>query len=307
MRVVFLGTSGFAVPALRALAREHTIPLVVTQPDRPAGRHAVLTPSPVKVEARALGLPVADPERINREEAPALLRKATPEAIVVASYGQLLKRPLFSLPPLGTINLHASLLPRYRGAAPINWAIARGETETGVTTFLIDEGMDTGPALLKRSIPIGEEETAGELHDRLALLGADVVLETLDGLAKGTLAPVPQPAEGATLAPRLERDDGRLDWEKTARGLHNQVRGMNPWPGAFALFGEQRVKLHRTRLTAARRGPVAPGEVALRETGRLLVGTGDELLEVLELQPEGRPRMTGRDFVNGLRDEARFR
>lgn len=307
MRVVFLGTSAFAVPALLALARKHTIPLVVTQPDRPAGRHAVLTPSPVKVEARALGLPVADPERINREEALALLREAAPEAILVASYGQLLKRPVFSLPPLGTINLHASLLPRYRGAAPIHWAIVRGETETGVTTFLIDEGMDTGPVLLKRPVPIGEDETAGELHDRLAVLGADVILETLDGLAKGTLAPVPQPAEGATLAPRLERDDGRLDWEKTARELHNQVRGMNPWPGAFALLGEQRVKLHRTALTAARRGPVGPGEVALRETGRLLIGTGDELLEVLELQPEGRPRMTGRDFVNGLRDEVRFR
>jgi methionyl-tRNA formyltransferase len=307
VRVVFLGTSAFAVPALLALARKHTIPLVVTQPDRPAGRHAVLTPSPVKVEARALGLPVADPERINREEALALLREAAPEAILVASYGQLLKRPVFSLPPLGTINLHASLLPRYRGAAPIHWAIVRGETETGVTTFLIDEGMDTGPVLLKRPVPIGEDETAGELHDRLAVLGADVILETLDGLAKGTLAPVPQPAEGATLAPRLERDDGRLDWEKTARELHNQVRGMNPWPGAFALLGEQRVKLHRTALTAARRGPVGPGEVALRETGRLLIGTGDELLEVLELQPEGRPRMTGRDFVNGLRDEVRFR
>ncbi len=307
MRVVFLGTSEFACPALEAVSGAHTVPLVITQPDRPAGRSAKLQAPPVKREAERLGLRVAQPERVSSAEGVALLREAAPEAIVVASYGQILRREVFALPPLGTINIHASLLPRYRGAAPINWAILRGEEETGVTTFLIDEGLDTGKVLLKRSTPIGKDETAGELHDRLAQIGASLVLETLAGIEKGTVHPIPQDEAGASLAPKLSREDGRIDWTRPAQAIHNQVRGMNPWPGAFGLLGEARVKVHRTRTTGVRRGAVEPGEVALRETGRLLVGTGDELLEVLEVQPEGRPRMTGRDFTNGLRGEARFR
>ncbi len=278
---------------------------MITQPDRPAGRKRDLRPSAVKVTANELGIKIAQPERINNLEGLSALHDAAPEAIVVASYGQLLRRDVFSL-PLGTINIHASLLPRFRGAAPINWAILCGEEETGITTFLIDEGMDTGKILLKRSLSIGKDETAGELHDRLARLGAQVIIETLSGIEDGTLEPTPQNEEEASLAPKLCREDGRIDWTQKAQEIHNRVRGMNPYPGAFTLLGDETVKVHRTATTGIERGDTLPGAIALQETGRLLVGTGDELIELLEVQRACRPRVTGRDFLNGLRGEARF-
>ncbi len=306
MRIVFLGTSEFACPALTAIHKAYDIVLVVTQPDRPVGRHAVLTPPPVKVEALRLGLPVFQPVRVNSAESVARIRDARPDVIVVAAYGQLLKPELIGIPPLGTINIHASLLPRYRGAAPINWAIIRGETETGITTFLIDPGMDTGPILMQRTTGIGPDETAGELHDRLAALGAELILETLSGVESGRLTPIPQDDSAASLAPRLSRDDGMIDWSRPAQEIHNLIRGTNPWPGAFTHLGGKRVKVHKSRLTGLKRGDHRPGAIALRETGRLLVATGDELLELLEVQREGRPRVSGRGFLNGLRGEARF-
>lgn len=306
MRLVFLGTSTFACPALRVLAETHKICLVITQPDRPAGRRGQLRPPAMKVEAARLGLPIEQPERINSEEGLRLLREADPEVIVVAAYGQILREAVFSLPPSGTINIHASLLPRYRGAAPVNWAIICGEEETGVSTFLIEEGLDTGKVLLKSAVPIGRDETAGELHDRLAALGAQLILDTLAGIEAGILKPILQREEGACLAPKLTREDGRIDWERSAQEIHNQVRGMNPWPGAFTHLGAKRVKVHRTSLTGVARGEASPGGITLQETHRLLVGTGDELLEILEIQRESRPRMSGHDFLNGLRQEARF-
>jgi methionyl-tRNA formyltransferase len=306
VRLVFLGTSAFACPALRALSQTHEVALVITQPDRPAGRKRNLRPSAVKVTANELGIKIAQPERINNLEGLSALHDAAPEAIVVASYGQLLRRDVFSLPPFGTINIHASLLPRFRGAAPINWAILCGEEETGITTFLIDEGMDTGKILLKRSLSIGKDETAGELHDRLARLGAQVIIETLSGIEDGTLEPTPQNEEEASLAPKLCREDGRIDWTQKAQEIHNRVRGMNPYPGAFTLLGDETVKVHRTATTGIGAGDTLPGAIALQETGRLLVGTGDELIELLEVQRACRPRVTGRDFLNGLRGEARF-
>ncbi len=306
MRLVFLGTSAFACPALTALAKVHEIALVITQPDRPAGRKRELRSPAVKVEAARLGLSIAQPERINDDEGLELLRKADPEVIIVASYGQILRQAVFSLPCLGTINIHASLLPRFRGAAPINWAIIRGEEQTGITTFLIDEGMDTGKILIKRPLAIGKDETAGELHDRLAVLGAQVILDTLAGIEAGTLKSTLQGDEVASLAPKLTRKDGRIDWGKGAHEIHDQVRGMNPWPSAFTYLGNERVKVHRATITGIGCGDTLSGEIPLRETGRLLVGTKDELIEILEVQRESRPRMSGRDFLNGLRGEARF-
>lgn len=306
MRLVFLGTSAFACPALTALAKVHEIALVITQPDRPAGRKRELRSPAVKVEAARLGLSIAQPERINDDEGLELLRKADPEVIIVASYGQILRQAVFSLPCLGTINIHASLLPRFRGAAPINWAIIRGEEQTGITTFLIDEGMDTGKILIKRPLAIGKDETAGELHDRLAVLGAQVILDTLAGIENGTLKSTLQGDEVASLAPKLTRKDGRIDWGKGAHEIHDQVRGMNPWPSAFTYLGNERVKVHRATITGIGCGDTLSGEIPLRETGRLLVGTKDELIEILEVQRESRPRMSGRDFLNGLRGEARF-
>ena len=306
MRIVFLGTAGFACPALTTLAKEHEIALVITQPDRPVGRHAVLTPPPVKEEAVRLRLPVFQPEKINAPDSLARIRDAHPDAIVVAAYGQLLKPELISIPPAGTINIHASLLPRYRGAAPINWVIINGEKETGITTFLIDAGMDTGPILMQRKAEIRPDETAGELRDRLAALGAEVIQKTLVGLESGNITPIPQDDSQATFAPRLSRDDGKIDWTRPAQEIYNLIRGTNPWPGAFTHLNGARIKVHKSRLTGINRGKYAPGEVVLRETGRLLVAAGDELLELLEVQRAGRPRISGREFLNGLRGKARL-
>jgi len=306
VRIVFIGTSRFAVPSLALLAERYEIPLVITQPDRPAGRGRRLSAPPVKEEALRLGLPVVQPERVNSDGPIATIREASPDLIVVVAYGQILRPKLFTIPPHGTVNIHASLLPAYRGAAPVNWAIINGETTTGITTFLIDEGMDTGDILLQRSLPIGMDETAGELEARLARLGAEGIRETIEGLSTGKLEPRPQPPTGASLAPRLSREDGRIDWERPARKVHDLVRGTNPWPGAWTLLDEERVKVHRTALTGIGKGQIQPGEIALPETGRLLVGCRDDLIEVLEIQREGRPRTSGKAFLNGLRDERRF-
>jgi methionyl-tRNA formyltransferase len=305
MRIAFLGTSGFAVPALRALADRHAVVLVVTQPDRPVGRHAVVAASPVKRAALEAELRLSQPERINCEDAVGELCDARPDVLVVAAYGQLLRPTVFDLAPLGAINIHASLLPQYRGAAPVAWAIVNGEETTGITTFLIDRGMDTGPILLRRSLSIEKDETAGHLEARLALLGADTIVETVDGLASGTLAAVPQP-EGSSLAPKLTRSDGHVSWSAPARATHNLVRGMSPWPGAWTTLGNERVKIHRTALTDVTVGSLPAGSLGPRESGRLLVACSDALLEILDVQREGHARATGAEFLNGLRPGASF-
>jgi len=302
VRIVFIGTAPFACSSLNELADAHKVALVVTQPDRPAGRKHRLKPPAVKVAAKELGLRVIQPVQINSDHSVGTLRAAEPEVIVVAAYGQLLRRVVFSLPAQGTINIHASLLPRYRGAAPIPWAIIRGDDRTGITTFLIDAGMDTGKILLSESLSIDSDETANDLHDRLAVLGSRVILRTLSKIESGDINPIPQQEKNASLAPKLLREDGLLDWKRNARELHNKVRGMNPWPGAFTYLKGEKIKLHRTLLTGIKCGEVVSGEIALRETGRLLVGTGDELLQVMEIQREGRPRTHGGDFLNGLQN-----
>jgi methionyl-tRNA formyltransferase len=299
VRVVFLGTAEFACPSLKLLSERHEVPLVITQPDRPAGRKGRLRQAPVKLQADKLGLNVAQPVSINSEVGLTILNELSPDVIVVVAYGQILCEQIFTLPPLGTINIHASLLPKYRGAAPINWAIIKGETQTGVSSFLIETGVDTGKILLQRAIPIGVDETAGELHDRLAVLGAQVLLDTLAGIKTETIHPQVQHLAAGTAAPKLTHEDGRINWGKGAKAVHNQVRGMNPWPGAFTYLGERRVKIHRAKLTGIACGQLTPGQVQQPESDRLLVATADNLLQILEIQPQGRRRMSGQDFLNG--------
>jgi len=306
VNLAFFGTSDFACPALRAVDDAYGIKLVVTQPDRPAGRHAKLHPSPVKQVALERNLPLIQPNNINNPDAIQQLADLSLDAIVVASYGQLLKSVVFDMPKLGTINIHASLLPAYRGAAPVNWAIMRGEKRTGVATFFIEKGLDTGDVLMMDDLEIGPDETAIELEDRLANLGADVILKTLQGLANGSLIATPQLTGGVSLAPSLMRENGHIDWCQPAAQIHNLIRGMLPWPGAWTTLGDHRVKIHSARLTDMPSGVLKPGEIGPSETNRLLIGTGDELLEVLQLQREGKSSVHGCDFLHGIHLPASF-
>jgi len=307
MRVVFFGTSSFACPALEALTAHHDVCLVITQPDRPRGRHHnTCTPCATSSQAAKHGLPTVCPERINEPDAIKRLRAANADVFVVAAYGQLLHRSVFAIPSHGTINIHASLLPAYRGAAPVHWAIIHGETETGITTFFINEGMDTGEMLVQQSLTIDPDETAGALEKRLAVLGSRVILDTLAGIENGTVAPVAQPADGVSLAPRLTRDVCRLDWTQSAQDIHNRVRGTAPRPGAWTVLGDERIKIHESALTEIAVGVHAPGDIVLRETGRLLVACRDELVEIRAIQREGRGRVDGKAFLNGLRGSATF-
>jgi len=308
MRTVFLGTPHFAVPSLERLVKAgHEVIAVYTQPDKPAGRKGTLTAPPVKQAALALGLLVRQPERIRRPEAVEELRALAPEVMAVVGYGQIIPQSIIDIPPMGIINVHASLLPKYRGAAPIQWAIARGETVTGVTTMRIDAGLDTGDILLQRETPINPEETAEELAARLAPMGAELLIETLEGLRAGTIAPRPQDHAQATLAPLLKKEDGRIDWNLSAREIFNRARGFVPWPGAYTEFRGGLLHIWRCRPAEDRiEGP--PGTV--RRVGRrLLARCGDgACLELIELQPEGRKRMSAEAFLNGypLSENERF-
>jgi methionyl-tRNA formyltransferase len=298
MRLVFLGTPAFAVPTLeRMVEAGHAVLEVVTQPDRPRGRGQQAAAPPVKEAALRLGLPVYQPERVRRPEAVEHLRALAPDAMVVVGYGQIIPQSVIDIAPLGIINVHASLLPKYRGAGPIQWAIVNGETRTGVTTMRIDAGLDTGDMLLKAETGIGPDETAIELGRRLAVMGADLLVETLAGLAAGSIVPEKQDDSQATHAPLLKREDGRIDWSAAAVTIHNRVRGLQPWPGAFTSFRGQTLHLWKTRTAAGSRG-AAGRIVSLRP---LLLASGDGELELLEVQMEGRKRMSGADFVNGQR------
>jgi methionyl-tRNA formyltransferase len=301
MKLVFLGTPQFAVPTLEAVvAGGHEVAAVYTQPDRPKGRGQSLAHSPVKEAALRLGIPVRQPERIRRPEVVAELAAIGARAMVVVGYGQIIPQSIIDLPPLGIINVHASLLPRYRGAAPIQWAIARGETRTGVTTMQIDAGLDTGAMLLKAETGIGPEETALELGPRLAAMGASLLVETLGGLETGLVVPEPQDNAAATLAPILSREDGLVDWRLPAAVIANRARGFLPWPGAWTWFRGQRFQIWRCR-PAAMDGPLEPGR--LFAAGRRLYARCGEasVLELLEVQAEGRKRVPAEAFLNGLR------
>lgn len=302
MKLVFCGTPQFAVPSLEKLVQAgFDVVLVVTQPDRPQGRGMELTAPPVKQSALKLGRPVIQPEKIKKnEEFQKQLADLQPEAIIVVGYGRIIPPWMLQLPRLGNINVHGSLLPKYRGAAPIQWAIARGEIVTGVTTMRLDEGLDTGDILLQREIAIQPEDTAITMAPRLASLGADLLVETLHGLEQGRIAAMPQDHSRATLAPILEKDDGLVDFSRTAAEIFNRLRGFQPWPGAYTQFRGKNLKIVWAK-PAQERISVAPGELAIHGD-RLLVACGaGTALEFLQLQAEGKKAITAREFISGYR------
>mgnify|MGYP000339066948 CR=1 FL=1 len=306
LRLVFMGTSAFAVPSLKALAEGgHQVVLVVTQPDRPSGRgRNVVVEPPVKMLAVELGLPVFQPERIRDEFAVDKIRSLAPlDAIVVAAFGQIVPQDILDIPRIGCVNVHGSLLPKYRGAAPIQRAIMAGETRTGVTTMLMDAGIDTGCILLQREVEIGDTETAGELEIRLADVGAGLLLETLRLMSVGEIKPAKQDDSQASYAKSIKREEGRIDWRKSGRDIVNLIRAFSPKPGAFTVFRGREVKVWRAAvLDESSSGE--PGEIVEICGQNIKVSAGDCALAVLDVQPEGRKKMSGGDFARGFRISA---
>jgi methionyl-tRNA formyltransferase len=303
VRIVFLGSGAFAIPSLEALLDAgHEVAAVVSQPDRQKGRGLQTAPPPVKAVALRRGLTVLQPRRVREPAAQDELRALRPELQVVAAYGQILPQSVIDIAPRGTVNVHASLLPRYRGAAPVQWAIARGERETGVTTMLIDAGLDTGAILLARSTPIGADETAPELEARLARMGAELLLETIAGLEAGRVVPVPQDHARATLAPLLKKEDGQVDWSWPAEAIAARVRAFQPWPGTVARLGGRALKLWKARPEAAAAGEAAPGTVVHSGREGIVVACGGgTTLRLLQLQPENGRVMDAAAFAAGAR------
>jgi methionyl-tRNA formyltransferase len=301
MRLIFMGTAAFALPSLRAVSEAgHDIGLVITQPDRPAGRGQQVRPPPVKLVAQALHVPILQPATIRDPAVVTALRDARPEVIVVAAYGQLIPHSILELPPRGCLNVHASLLPKYRGPAPIPWAIMNRETVTGVTIMLIERRLDAGPILLQRAEPIRPDDTAGTLGDRLAALGATLLCQALDQVASGTATLTPQDERLATYAPKLGPEDTQLDWSRAADALAAQIRALAPEPGATTRFGGRRVKVLEARPDPA--GAVPPGTVlAIDRAQGVLVAAGAGALWLSRVQPESRRAMTGEEFARGYR------
>ncbi len=297
-RIVFMGSPDFALSTLRALHENYSVVGVVTQPDRASGRGRELRPPPVKTLAIELGLPVIQPERLREPEAMENLHAWAPDLIVVAAFGQILKQDVLDLPEFGCINVHASLLPRWRGAAPINAAILHGDEETGITIMKMDAGLDTGPILTQRSVRIKADETAGSLFETLSQLGADTLLETLSGYFTGEITPRPQPQKGATYAGMLKKQEGELDFSSPAAELERKVRAFNPWPGTFFEWGGDRLKVHKA---SASPGKKREGERII-QNGLPAVGTSDGLLVLEEVQPPGKKRMPGNAFLAGARN-----
>ncbi len=302
MKLVFCGTPVFGVPTLKlALRAGYEVPLVVTQPDRRAGREQVLTAPPVKRAAIEAGIRVTQPEKIkNNEEFRAELERIQPDAILVVAYGRIIPKWMLDLPRLGNLNLHGSLLPKYRGAAPVQWAIANGEGATGATTMRLDEGLDTGDILLQREMALAPSMTAADVFPLLAEMGADLMMETLRGLDAGTITPRKQDESKATVAPILTREDGRMDFTRPAMALYNRWRGFQPWPGAWTLLGGKKLAVHRmlpTEVRGVRWG--SPGELLVEE-GTLFAACGEGTwLELVEIQAEGKRKMTAGEFLRG--------
>jgi len=302
MRLVFMGTPQFAVQPLLSLAEAgHEIVGVVVRTDKPSGRGQVLTAPPVKRLAAERGFVVFQPRRVRDSEFVSTLRTLNPEVIVVAAYGQILPREILVLPKFGCLNIHASLLPLYRGAAPINWAIIRGATETGVTIMQMDEGMDTGSILMKEGIPIDPQDTTGTLAEKLSSLGAKLITVVLPLVKAGTIISVAQDNSRATLAPLLKKEDGLIDWRLSAAEIHNRIRGLSPWPGAYAFLGGRMIKIIESE---AMPGKGEPGALFGPDRNMLIAGTGSGLLRLVRVQPEGKKPMTSGDFLRGHRDVA---
>jgi methionyl-tRNA formyltransferase len=309
VKLVFCGTPQFAVPTLQALiAAGHEIALVVSQPDRPVGRSQQMTAPPVKQTALETGLEITQPEKIkNNVEFRAGLEAIAPDAIVVVAYGRIIPEWMLRLPRMGCINLHASLLPKYRGAAPIQWAVAMGESVTGNTTMLLEEGLDTGPILLQQEIPIAQGQTATDMFDVLAKSGAPLMVKTLTGLDTGIITPKQQDGSRATLAPILSREDGRMDFTTcTARELWNRWRGFQPWPGAYTTLGGKKLIVHRMQV-AHKDDPAEPGLVEVAQGTMMVACAQSTWIEAAELQLEGKKRMTAAEFLRGTALESGVR
>lgn len=302
MRIVFMGSAELSCPSLEGLVSADDVDVVgvVTQPDRPRGRQLKARPGPVKTVASSHGIPVLTPEHVNTQESLDAIRACSPDFIVVIAYGQILSRALLDIPKTDCVNVHTSLLPRYRGAAPIQWAIANGETETGVTTMRVVEALDAGDILLQETAAIGSEQTAGMLHDRLAVMGATLLLRTLVGLLDGSVVPRAQDSDLATYAPRLSKDDGRIDWTLSADEIYNRIRGFHPWPGCTAFVPGQSgpVKIHGAKMekTAGK-----PGEVLEASEEGILVAAGSDSIRFVEVQPAGGRRMACAAYLLGHR------
>lgn len=302
MRIIFMGSAGFACPCLETLlALPHDeVVAVVTQPDRPKGRNLELSACPVKAYLGARAIPVLSPEKVNTPESLAALQALRPDLLVVVAYGQLLKPALLAIPPLGCINVHGSLLPKYRGAAPIQWSVANGDAISGVTTMYVNERMDAGDMILKREVPIGPGDTGGSYHDKLAPAGAGLLAETLEMIRIGCVPRTPQDEAAATMAPKLKKSDGKVDWSLPAATIHNRVRGFNPWPGSFCVLPADGGKVLKVLATRVEGGKgMAPGTVLETVGEGLLVQTGDQAIRLLEVQPEGRKPMDGAAFLRG--------
>jgi methionyl-tRNA formyltransferase len=298
-KIVFMGTPAFAVPTLSALNdSRHSVLQVVTQPDRPKGRGRNVTAPPVKIAAQDLNIPVVQPDKVKTYDFIDFLTKLHPDLLVVTAYGHILPKAILEIPKIGCINVHASMLPKYRGAAPIQWAIINGEEETGITTMMMDVGMDTGDILLTETVPIHPEDTAGTLHDRLAMIGAEVLIDTLTQLADGNLKATPQDNSKATVAPMLKKEDGRIDWNRPASSIANQIRGMSPWPGTFAFIGDKRFKIFKA-IPVAAESTGTPGTVLISFANELRIATGDAALSVLEVQSESGRRLNIKDYLLG--------
>jgi methionyl-tRNA formyltransferase len=302
LKVLFFGTSEFALPSLKnLLGSSHEVLAVVTQPDRPKGRGQKLFPSAIKSLALAKNLPIFQPEKIRDPVSLEVLQSCRPELIVVVAYGQILSSSVLSIPPRGCVNVHASLLPQYRGAAPITWAILNGETRTGVSTMFLDAGMDTGPILLTAETPLEQEDTAGTLHDRLSRMGADLLRKTLDGLEKGQITPRSQDHSQATYAPKIDKEAGRINWDHPARELFNFLRAFDPWPGAFTFWKGRMLKLFRPCFPEEMEKDVreAPGTITRVGAEELYIATSRGDLSIRELQLANRPRMGVAEFLRG--------
>lgn len=293
-----MGTPQFAVPSLEALIdSKHTVKCAICQPDKPRGRGKKLSPPPVKVTASEHSVRVIQPENIRSEEFGELITDISPDIICVVAYGKIIPPNILKIPPLGCVNVHASLLPSYRGAAPVNWAIINGEEVTGVTTMLMDEGMDTGDILLQTKTLVGEDETSAELSDRLSRLGASLLIETIDKLEKNAVKPTKQDETKATYAPLLRKEHGLINWSEESRKIRNLVRGTQPWPGAYTKLDGKLLKIFNTVISEGARGK--PGEVLKSHEGTFRVATGDGAVDIMELQLEGSKRMSAEDFLRG--------
>lgn len=301
MRIVFMGTPEFAVPSLEILVKNNMdVVMVVTQPDKPKGRGYKVSYTPVKECAVKYNIPVMQPEKVGSREAVEQLKALKPDLFVTCAFGQLLTTDVLQIPRLGTVNVHGSLLPKYRGAAPIQWAVINGEKKTGVTTMLTVLKLDAGDILLSREIEIDDEMTAGQLHDKMSVIGAELLMDTIKGLEKGSITPVPQNDSEATYAPRITRETGKINWENTAESIHNLVRGTNPWPGAYSYLNGERMRIWKTKVySESEKTGKEPGTIIGINKDSFMIQTGKGIVSVSEVQCDSGKRMTVEQYLCG--------